>query len=402
MTTWTVLVVALREIRRNAMRSALTMLGIVIGVAAVIALVTLGRGAASTVTGSISALGRNLLVAAPGGHGRMGPTTGAPPFELADAEAIAREAPGVAAVAPVAVRPMLAIYGNENWTTTVIGTDDAYLSIREWPLSAGRAFSTEELLGGRMVCILGATVREHLFGTQDPLDADIRLGSLACRVVGVLQAKGQGPMGADQDDCVLLPIRAFHRRVAGNREVGFIYISAQTSAETPRVQRVVTQLLRERRPVAYGEQEDFHVHDMKEITSLVEDVTGILTALLSAIAAISLLVGGIGIMNVMLVSVTERTREIGVRLAIGAMGREVMRQFLAEALALSLAGGVIGIALGLASSALAARLLHVGFAVNGPAVAGAFLFSGIVGVAFGFFPARKAARLDPIEALRYE
>ncbi|HYW05233.1 MAG TPA: ABC transporter permease [Gammaproteobacteria bacterium] len=396
------LLMALREVRRHAMRSALTMLGIIIGVAAVITMVTLGGGATARVTGEIASLGRNMLVLVPGAS-RHGPAmTSAPPLEMADVAAIQREIPGLAAVAPAASRPTLAVYANHNWPTTVTGTDDAYLRVREWPLSSGREFDSAELRAGRMVCLLGATVKKELFGAQDPLGAIIRLGKIPCRVIGVLEAKGQSSFGTDQDDLLLVPIRAFHRRIAGNRDVGVIFLSSRYSADTPDIQRRVTQLMRERRHVPEAAEDDFTVRDMKEIVSVLETASGVLTTLLGAIAAVSLVVGGIGIMNIMLVSVTERTREIGIRLAVGAREREVLLQFLVEAVLLSLLGGLAGIGLGLGCSLAAARLVHVPFIPDVPIIGIAFGFAGLIGVVFGYFPARKAARLDPIEALRHE
>ncbi len=396
------LLLALREVRRHAMRSVLTMLGIIIGVAAVITMVTLGGGAAARVTGEIASLGRNMLVLVPGAS-RHGPAmTSAPPLEMADAAAISREVPGLAAVAPAASRATLAVYANRNWPTTVTGTDDAYLSVRDWPLTAGREFDAAELRAGRMVCLLGATVTKELFGAQNPLGAVIRLGKVPCRVIGVLEAKGQSSFGTDQDDLLLVPIRAFQRRIAGNRDVGVIFLSARYSADTPEVQQRVTRLMRERRRIPEAAEDDFTVRDMKEIVSVLETATGVLTTLLGAIAAVSLVVGGIGIMNIMLVSVTERTREIGIRLAVGAREREVLLQFLVEAVLLSLLGGLAGVALGLICSLVAARMVHVPFVLDLPIVGIAFGFAGAIGVLFGYFPARKAARLDPIQALRHE
>jgi len=255
---------------------------------------------------------------------------------------------------------------------------------------------------GKMVCVLGATVRKQLFGGRNPLDASLRLGKLSCQVIGVLQAKGQGGFGGDQDDFILVPLRAFQRRIAGNQDVDAILVSAQDGASTTKVQRDITALMRERRHIGPHDEDDFHVMDMQEIVSTLTGVTRVLTGLLGAVAAVSLLVGGIGIMNIMMVSVTERTREIGTRLAIGALEREVLLQFLVEAGVLSLFGGTLGIVVGLAAALGGAQALGVPFVWNVGIIITAFLFSGAIGIGFGYFPARQAARLDPIEALRHE
>jgi putative ABC transport system permease protein len=392
---------ALRELRRNLMRSGLTILGVVIGVAAVIAIVTLGAGARAKVTADVASLGRNMLILMPGTD-RHGGMSSAELFDPDDVDAIAHALEGRALVSPSASRRLLVVYGNENWPTTVTGTDNTYLDIRDWPLAAGRLFEPGEERAGRLVCILGATVREEIFGAQDPIGESLRLGRLSCPVIGVLSARGQSSFGTDQDDLVLVPLRAFQRRIAGNREVGAIFLSARDAADTGGVQQAVESLMRQRRGVLPHADDDFRVRDLKEIAQVVDRTTSVLTALLGAIAAVSLLVGGIGIMNIMLVSVTERTREIGIRLAIGALEGEVLLQFLAEAVGISVIGGLTGIALGLLGSAAAARSLDLPFVLDLEVVAVAFLFSALVGVVFGFFPARKAARLDPIEALRHE
>jgi putative ABC transport system permease protein len=398
------LLLALRAIRRNALRSSLTILGIVIGVAAVITMVTLGGGATQAVADQIRGLGSNLLNVRPGQQprGPGGARQVARPFEAKDAEAIRAEIPGIAAVAPTAGRALLAIHAEANWLTNVTGTDNAYFKVRNWPLAAGREFTEAELRAGAMACILGASVRHKLFGAQDPLEASIRLGTLACRVIGVLQAKGQATFGIDQDDLVVVPLRALQRRIAGNQYVDTILVSVRDDVSTKKVQAAIEQLLRERRRVGPREETDFHVMDMQQIVAAVSSTTQTMTLLLGAVAAVSLLVGGIGIMNIMLVSVTERTREIGVRLAIGAMERDVLLQFLVEAVMLSLLGGIAGVLAGLGASAAGAALLGLPLVLDAWIVAVAFLFSGVVGVVFGYFPARKAAQLNPIDALRHE
>ena len=401
---WNALLLALREVRRNVLRSFLTILGIVIGVAAVITMVTLGNGATAKVTEQISSLGTNLLELRPGqGHrGPGGTRSTADMFEIDDVQAIDREISGLAAVAPVASQSSQAIYGNKNWSTTATGSSNAYLKVRNWTLDIGREFTEGELRSGKAVCILGNTVRKELFSGQDPLDATIRLEKLSCKVIGVLKSKGQSSFGMDQDDFVLVPLRMLQRRIAGNTDVSAISISAKDGISTEKIEQDIERLMRERRRILPGKDDDFHVRNMEELVSTLTGTTKVLTGLLGAVAAVSLLVGGIGIMNIMLVSVTERTREIGIRMAIGAMEREVLMQFLVEAVVLSSFGGMFGIALALAASVWLAAMLQVPFIFSPGIVGVAFLFSAAVGVIFGYFPAQKAARLDPIDALRYE
>lgn len=399
------MLLALREIRRNIMRSSLTILGVVIGVGAVIAMVTLGNGATEQVNTNISSLGSNLLILSPGsqrGRGPGGITTAASRFDVDDAEAIVQEIPDINAVAPTASSAALAVYGNKNWSTMVTGTNSDYFEVRSWALSTGRVFTDNELNAGKLVGILGATVRDELFGQLDPVGASIRLGKLSIQVIGVLEAKGQSGPGGDQDDTIIMPLRAVQRRMNGNNDVNSIYISAASSNVMTGVQQDLAALMRQRRRVPEGSEDDFNIRNMEEIASVVSSTTGMLTAFLSAVAAVSLLVGGIGIMNIMLVSVTERTREIGIRLAIGALEREVLMQFLVDAVMLASFGGLLGITLGLGGAAMAASFLGFPFAWDPMIALIAFTFSGTVGVIFGYFPARKAARLDPIDALRHE
>jgi putative ABC transport system permease protein len=294
------------------------------------------------------------------------------------------------------------IAGNRNARTQAIGTLPAYLEIRAYRVASGRAFSEAEALAGRPLCVLGATVAKTLFGSADPLGASIRLDKLSCDVVGVLAEKGQSGMGQDQDDLVVLPLRAVQRRLAGNDDVNAIYVSARNAESTSRVRGRMESLFRERRRLTGDAEDDFRVRDMQEIAQTMSATTGTLTALLGAIAAVSLIVGGIGIMNIMLVSVTERTREIGIRLAIGARASEVLLQFLIEAVVLSTIGGLLGIAIGLSGSVFATRALQLPFVVLPDILVLSFVFSALVGIAFGYLPAHKAARLNPIEALRHE
>jgi putative ABC transport system permease protein len=395
---------AVRAIRRNVLRSILTVLGIVIGVAAVIAMVIIGDGTTAYVTNSISKLGSNMLTVRPG-QDRHGPRSGsetAPPFDQDDVEAIEREIYGVRAASPLGSKNVKAVYGNANYSTTVYGSDDGFFEIRDWTLEQGRTFEKSELTGGKAVCVLGETVRKELFGKQEALGQTIRLESFACEVVGLLKSKGASAFGMDQDDLIVVPIRMFQRRISGNRDIPTILLSAEEGISTSQVKQNVTELMRERRRIRSGNDDDFHVRDMKDIIETLSTTTEMLTYLLGAVAAISLLVGGIGIMNIMLVSVTERTREIGIRLAIGALEREVLLQFLVEAVVLSSLGGLIGIGVGLGAAYAGTLFFGLPFVINEMIVVIAFSFSTIVGVIFGYFPARKAAHLDPIEALRHE
>jgi putative ABC transport system permease protein len=397
------LLLAIREIRRNVLRSFLTILGVVIGVAAVITLVTVGGGVTAKVKEDLGKLGSNLLMVRPGQfRGPGGGSSGARALTAADVTAIKRQVGSLKAVAPVSSKSVTAIFGNTNWSTSVTGTDNDYFTVKDWPLQEGRLLTENEIRSGKAVGIIGQTVRKELFGEQNPIGQRIRLQKVSFQIVGLLAAKGTTGMGSDQDDAVIVPIRTFQRRIAGNQDIRMLQISAASAELIPQAQREIEILLRERRHIASGENDDFMVRDMTEIIETMQSTTKMLTTLLGAVAAVSLLVGGIGIMNIMLVSVTERTREIGTRLAIGAMERDVMVQFLVEAMALSSLGGLVGVALALAASLGLIRMLDVPFDFNVGINLLAFVFSAAVGIVFGFFPARKAARLDPIEALRYE
>jgi putative ABC transport system permease protein len=393
---------ALRAILRNVLRSFLTVLGIIIGVGAVIAMVTIGNGTTAKVTADMAKLGTNLLFVHPGQFGPGRASGEAKSFNSRDIEALRSELNGVRAVAPRASASATAVYGTENRTTTVMGTDNAYFVTQDWDLAAGRLFLDGEVHGGRAACIIGKTVRDKLFGPYDFLGHRLRVNKVSCEVIGLLAAKGQSSFGTDQDDIVIMPLRAFQRRIAGNTDISSVLVSAEEGADTGKVQADIERLLRERRGITAGKEDDFAVGDLSQLVAMRTGMTQVLTGLLGAVAGVSLLVGGIGIMNIMLVSVTERTREIGIRLAIGALERQVLMQFLVEAVVLSLFGGLVGIVLGLGLAWIATGALRVPFILNTPIVVVAFAFSALVGVVFGYFPARRAARLDPIEALRHE
>ncbi len=399
---WETVKLALRTIRRNVLRSILTLLGIVIGVAAVIALVTIGQGATNKVASEMSKLGSNMLIARPGAP-TQGPPGGseARTFTSRDVDAL-RTLTNVKAIAPAANKGATAVFEGASIDTTVTGADPGYFIVQDWSFTSGGPFSDNDVRSATSVCVIGETVRRELFPATTPIGGVLRIGSMPCEVVGVLASKGQSAFGNDQDSAIIMPLRTFQRRIAGNNRISVISVSAATAADLASVQSTMTELLRETRRVAEGETDDFTVRDMTQIAAAFSSTTAVMTGLLSAVAAVSLLVGGIGIMNIMLVSVAERTREIGIRLAIGALASQVLTQFLVEAIVLCLIGGLIGIIAGLGLAYFASWLLVIPFAVNGPIVTVAFAFSGLIGLVFGFFPARSAARLDPIEALRHE
>ncbi|SEN10642.1 putative ABC transport system permease protein [Gemmobacter aquatilis] len=399
---WETIRLAVQAIRRNVMRSLLTVLGVVIGVAAVIAMVTVGQGSSAQVTAQVESLGTNLLILRPGKQS-MGPGTreAAPAFRLTDVAAI-KALPVVEVAAPVVSTSQTVVAGNLNVATTVTGTSADYLSLGGWTLRKGRAFTESEERGGSAVCLLGETVRQKIFGNTDPTGETLRVKNVSCTVIGLLGAKGASSFGQDQDDVVMMPVRAVQRRLAGSQDVNSVSIGLRNGVSTTRGVAEIESLMRERRRIAPGAEQDFQVTDLKQIAATLSGISTILTGMLSSVAAVSLLVGGIGIMNIMLVSVTERTREIGIRLSVGATSGQVLTQFLVEAVVLSLAGGVLGIVVGLALAALASGFMSIPFAPSPAVVALAFLFSAVVGVIFGYFPARRAARLDPIEALRHQ
>jgi len=400
---YTTLILSLREIRRHLLRSFLTTLGIIIGVFAVITMVTLGNGATASVKEQISSLGANNLMIFPSqGQGRGGGGQPPPPFEQSDLDAIRDQVGGVKAVAGQAQASALAVRNAQNWQTSITGTSNEFFVAQSWTLSKGRIFSEAEQQAGRSVCILGNTVVENLFSDGDPVGQRFRLGNVSCEVIGVLATRGSAGFGNDQDNTVVMPIKAVQRRFAGNQQIRAMIVSMEEGYDTTSVQQSVSALLRERRHIAPGQPDNFNIFDTAQLSNAVQQSTQTLTMFLAAVAGVSLVVGGIGIMNIMLVSVTERTREIGIRLAIGALGNEVLMQFLVEAVALSCLGGLIGIVLAFFASWGLSYALHLPFAVDPMINILSFAVSAAIGVVFGYFPARRAASLNPIDALRHE
>ena len=397
---------ALRSVRRNLLRSFLTILGIVIGVSAVITMVTLGNGATAAIELQITSLGTNLLLVSPGQRvmGGGGGGGGVPQFTEADADAIAAQIGGVAAVAPQGRAAVTVVANGRNWATNVTGSTNDWFAAGNWKLASGRAFADDEQLGGAAVCIVGETVRREIYGGtvgQTGLGQQLRVKQFSCDVVGVLASKGQGGMG-DQDDMVLLPLHTLQRRVTGNRKVGTLAVSMEDGSDSSTVKASLSQLLRERRRLGEADSDNFNIFDTQQLADTLSSTMGVLTNLLGAVAAVSLLVGGIGIMNIMLVSVTERTREIGLRLAVGALEGEVLLQFLIEAVVLSALGGVIGVLIATAASYGLSLWMAVPYVFDPSINLLALLFSAGIGVLFGYFPARRAAQMDTIEALRHE
>ena len=402
--------IALRALAVNKLRSALTMLGIVIGVGAVIVMIAVGGGAHARVEEQIRALGSNLLLVTPGsttaGGARMGFGSGSTLTED-DVAAINREIPEALA-APALRGSAQVIWGNSNWSTQVFGVTPEYLEVRQWPLASGRTFEAGEMAGAAKVALIGATVAKQLFGSADPLDQSIRVKRVPFTVIGVLDVKGQSLMGTDQDDLILVPIKTARSRVLGtasaarNRTIGTIWVKAADGVDTRVVEDQVRALLRQRHRIQAGADDDFSLRNLQEVMAAQEASSRVLALLLAAVASVSLLVGGIGIMNIMLVSVTERTREIGLRMAVGARTRDILGQFLVEAVTLSLIGGLVGVALGIGTSVLIAELAGWRIVLSAHAVGLAVAFAFVIGVFFGFYPARKAARLNPVEALRFE
>jgi putative ABC transport system permease protein len=403
---FSVFMLALRSVQRNMLRSFLTILGIVIGVSAVVTMVTLGNGAMQSIRAQITSLGTNLLIISPGQRqpgGNIG-ARGVPDFTEADAQAILSQIGGVATVAPQDRISTRVVANGRNWATNVTGSTNAWFQTGNWKVAGGRTFGDDEQQGGAAACIVGETVRREIYGGevgQTGLGQALRIKQFSCTVVGVLAAKGQGGLG-DQDDLVLVPLATLHRRVSGNHNVGAISVSMEDGTDSTRLKASLRQLLRERRKLSGGQDDNFNIFDTQQLAETLANTTGVLTTLLGAVAAVSLLVGGIGIMNIMLVSVTERTREIGLRLAVGALEGEVLLQFLIEAVVLSALGGLIGVVIATGVSYGGSLLMAVPYAFDPSINALALLFSAFIGVVFGYFPARRAARMDPIEALRHE
>jgi putative ABC transport system permease protein len=394
---------AFSALLRNKMRSMLTMLGIVIGVAAVIMMQSMGRGATAYVGEMISGLGSNMLIVVPGTpHGMSQMTQGVPLFTMGDVDAIRRQAHDVDELSAAGQRMVRVVAGTNNRSVSTGGVMPEYFSIRGWGAREGRVIGPDDERTAAVVCVIGQSVADALFAGQSPIGKELRVRDLSCRVIGVLEAKGAAGLGQDQDDVVLLPFSTFSRRLMGSDRIGVMMVSAVSEDRIDDAKAQINEILRRRRHIAKGEDDDFAVRDPREIQALLQNVTGLLTTLLAGVAAVSLVVGGIGVMNIMLVSVTERTREIGVRLALGARARDILTQFLVEAIALSSIGGVLGIGLGIAVAYGAAQLLKIPFVVPGVAAPIAFGVSVLVGVVFGVFPARKAARLNPLAALRFE
>jgi putative ABC transport system permease protein len=402
--------VALRALAINKLRSALTMLGIIIGVAAVIVMIAVGSGAQARVEEQIRSLGSNVLLILSGattsGGARMGFGSN-PTLSEDDVAALTRELPEVTA-APALRGTAQVVWGNQNWSTVIYGVTPEYLEVRQWSLVAGRAFEPADLAGAAKVCLIGNTVAKQLFGGADPLEQTIRIRRVPFTVIGVLEAKGQSLMGSDQDDLILMPITTARKRVLGattlakQRTVGVIWVKVQEGYDLKAGEEQVRSLLRQRHRLQPGQDDDFSLRNLSEVAAAQEASSRVLALLLAAVASVSLVVGGIGIMNIMLVSVTERTREIGLRMALGARTRDILGQFLVEAVTLSLIGGLSGVLIGIGASLAIGEIAGWRILLSAESVALAVAFAFAIGVFFGFYPARQAARLDPVEALRHE
>jgi putative ABC transport system permease protein len=400
--------ISLRALRVNKMRSALTMLGIIIGVGAVIAMLAVGTGASEKISEQISSIGSNLIIILPGsttsGGLRMGMGS-QPTLTRDDADAIQKECSAVQDVAPVLNGAAQIVYSNQNWSTGVYGTTSSMLAIRDWPISSGRAFTDQDVRNATKVAILGQTVMDNLFGSIDPVGQMIRIKKVPFMVIGVLDRKGQSPQGQDQDDTIYIPVTTAQKKIFGTSFPGMvrtIMVKARSTEDLPVAEKQIIELLRQRHHLSSRQDNDFTVRNLTQIMQVAEQSTKVMTLLLGAIASVSLLVGGIGIMNIMLVSVTERTREIGIRMAVGAKTWDIRLQFIIEALTLAMIGGITGILLGVGGSKLLSMFAGWSTVVSTLSVILAFGFSGLVGIFFGFYPAYKASLLNPIDALRYE
>ena len=397
--------IAFRALHRNKMRSVLTALGIIIGVGAVIAMVSIGNGAKAQVEQQIASLGENVILIFSGSVTSSGIRTGwgsAGTLKIEDAEAIRREVPGVIAVSEEVISTRQVSSGNQNWFTRVYGESPEYFDIRRWPLSEGAVFTPQDVRSANKVCVIGRTTANQVFGSDNPIGQVLRIQGVPVLVTGVLTPKGLSPQGTDQDDIVIMPYTSAMKRVIGGTTLRGINVQVGSPDDLGPAQQQITELLRQRHNIRPGREDDFTVRNQQEIAETATSTSRVMALLLGAIASVSLLVGGIGIMNIMLVSVTERTREIGVRLAVGAHGRDILTQFLIEAVTLSSIGGVIGIIVGLGASQVLSAVANWPTLISVTSIIVAFFFSAAVGIFFGFYPAREASRLDPIEALRYE
>ena len=400
---WNAFLLAVRQIWRNPMRSLLTVLGVVIGVAAVITMVTIGNGASEAIRSEIESFGNNQLMLRPGMRLGPGQRIGAPSFKMEDVTALQTQLAGVVAVAPQVSKSVTLVANGRNWQTSITGTTSSYFTIDNRTFADGRSYEEAEEMAGSAVCVIGSTIANELFGRTDGVVGElIRTGGFSCRVIGLLATKGSAAMGGDQDDVVIMPVKTVQRRLIGDTRVSSLLILMDGNSDRERLKQAVKDLMRERRSLSAGDDDNFQIMDTAEIAEKVASTTGIMTTLLAAVAGVSLLVGGIGFMNIMLVSVTERTREIGIRLAIGALGREVLMQFLIEALMLGCLGGLLGMAVAFGASYVFCAWMEVPFAFDPFINLLAFTVSALTGIVFGFFPARRAARLDPIEAVRHE
>jgi putative ABC transport system permease protein len=395
---------ALREIRRNLMRSLLTAMGIVIGIASVIAMVNIGKGASLSITSSISKLGSNILFLSPGQqHGPGGQSAVDVPFKTKDVDVLRESITALEAISAVESATMTALYGDQNYQTSIKGVVNDYFSIQEFTFKEGRDFTSSELRSGLNSCILGKTVVDKLFVKgEDPIGKKLRLQKFSCEVVGVLSPKGANTFGMDQDDVILVPLKMFLRRISGNENIHLIMAKVKANIPLEEATVQIQQLMHERRHLKADEEDNFSVRNMSALLDTIGQITGMLTIMLGAVAAISLIVGGIGIMNIMLVSVTERTREIGIRMAIGAMPQDILIQFLIEAVVLSGLGGIVGVIFGISITIIVSHFMHFALIIDPTITIVSLLFSMLIGIVFGIIPARKASDMNPIDALRYE
>jgi putative ABC transport system permease protein len=402
---WQTTLIALRALRRNKMRSMLTALGIIIGVASVVAMVAVGNGAQERITSQVSALGQNLLMVFAGSKKSGGVNSGlgsASAITLTDAEAIQREVPDVAAVSPEVSVTAQAIANGRNWSTSVVGESPDYLKIRDWKLAAGSMFNGSDVRSAAKVAVIGSKTANELFGPLNPVGQSVRIKNIPFTIIGLLESKGAGMGGANQDDRILIPYTTAMKRITGDRYLRSVNVEIRSSDRMEIAQQQITSLLRQRHRLTSDQSDDFNIFNQKEIADTVNSISKIITLLLGSIAGISLVVGGIGIMNIMLVSVTERTREIGIRIAVGAEPGDIRLQFLIEAVTLSLLGGLIGVLCGVGASHAVGMFADFKAVVSTGSIILAFGVSSVIGIFFGFYPAHKAAALDPIVALRYE